>query len=195
MKSKFLIGLSLLIGGSAVASEVKMWVSVDQTDRMTCPSENCGKVGRLFFRESAVVHEIVGTWARVTKYYDDACSSGVSVYVDSGPNKCNSANGISNGKVAEWVKLEHLNLIRPDDPGAGATGAAKLVAGSDDFRLYAEQFTIAAVELIEKQICSETDFIDNGGWIKSTNRGEGIYFTYCRNKKIYLDVASGNISK
>lgn len=170
-----------------------MWVTVDRANRRTCPSIECGVVGRLYFRESATVIETKNGWGRITKYYDASCSGGRSEYVDSGKAECTSDNGIVDGQFAEWVKMDLLSDARPLDPGAGASGIAKLVASSDDFRIYEDDFVKAAQSLMASGDCTEKDFAEVGGFVKSANRGSGIYFTYCQSgaDRIYLDVKTG----
>lgn len=189
-----LIVAFVMIATPAVA-ETQMWVTVDRANRRTCPSTECGVVGKLFFRESAKVAETAKGWARVSKYYDASCSGGRSAYVDAGRADCTSENGINNGQFAEWVRLDMLSKTRPADPGAGAIGTAKLVAQSDDFNRYQTEFVTAAETLMSSGRCSAKDFASVGGFIKSTSKGAGIYFTYCSggSDRIYLDVATGNI--
>ena len=176
----------------------RVWVTSERLQRHSCPSERCGIVGQLFFRESATVLERRGGWARISERYDAACSSGRSEYVDKGNAECVAANGIVDGKFAEWVKAEHLSAARPPDPAATAAADEKLVAGSDDFARYRRAFVIAARTLIEDGRCTAGDFEENGGWMKSSNhRDEPIYFMYCGGftvaNRIYLDASSGRI--
>ena len=89
--------------------------------------------------------------------------------------------------------MDLLSGARPADPGAGATGTAKLVAQSDDFHRYEAEFVKAAEALMASGRCTAGDFTDMGGFVKSTDKGAGIYFTYCGggSDRIYLDVATG----
>ena len=89
--------------------------------------------------------------------------------------------------------MDLLSEARPADPGAGATGTAKLVAQSDDFHRYEAEFLRAAEALIDSGRCTAGDFADMGGFTKSTSKGANVYFTYCRGGsiKISLDVATG----
>lgn len=174
-------------------AETQMWVKGDRATRRTCPSTQCGEVGKLFFRESATVAETKNGWGRVSKYYDASCKSGRSQYVDTGNAECSDANGITNGQFAEWIRLDFLTTNRPADPAEGAVGDSKMVAQSDDFQTYESQFVTAAQALISSGDCTAKDIEDNGGWVKSTNKGQGIYFTYCSggSDRVYLDVNSG----
>lgn len=193
MKASITSVIFVLISTSTCFAETQMWVKADAVNRRTCPSTECGVVGKLLFRESAKVMETRNGWARITKYYDAACSGGRSAYVDTGRADCTAENGIENGQLAEWISLDFLADERPTDPGAGAVGMSKLVAQSDDFRRYEKEFVKAAETLISSGQCSAKDFVDQGGWLRSTNRGAGVYFTYCRggSNRIYLDVSTG----
>jgi hypothetical protein len=171
----------------------QMWVTTDRADRRTCPSAECGTVGDLFYREAAEVLETRAGWARITRYHPAQCEGGRSIYVKSGRADCNPANGIRDGMMAQWVRLDRLSKTRPADPAAGATGVAALVGGSDDFHRHRDAFVKAAEKLMASGECTAKDFKDNGGWMKSTNKGAGIYFTYCGggSARIYLDVSNG----
>jgi hypothetical protein len=176
------------------------WVTTDRLNRRTCPSEKCGIVGMLMFREKVTILEENAGWARVTKYYNASCSNGNSDFVDTGNKTCSQANGIVNGQLAEWVSMTHLSKTRPDDPGAGATGDYELVSGSDDYRIYKDVFAKAALSLIKSGQCSREDFKDIGGWMKSGSQSsQPLYFTYCggmaSNNRIYLDASTGETFK
>jgi len=181
--------------GAPVQADEQMWAASDRVNRRTCPSTECGIVGQLFFRESAVVLERRGTWARISKYYDGSCTGGRSDYVDSGNAACTAANGFDGVQFAEWVSLDLLVADRPADPAAGATGSAALVAGSDDFRLHEAAFVAAADKLIADGTCTAANFREMGGWMKSmNNKAEPVYFTYCGSggaDRIYLNAATG----
>jgi hypothetical protein len=179
---------------SAVA---KMWITTDRADRRTCPSAECGTVGDLFYREAADILETRAGWARITRYYPADCIGGRLVTVKSGRTDCSPANGIKDGMMALWVRLDRLSKTRPADPAAGAQGVAALVGGSDDFHRHRDAFVKAAEKLMASGECTERDFKEIGGWMKSTNKGAGIYFTYCGggSNRIYLDVSNGQTFK
>ncbi len=179
-------------------SSKKLWVTSERLNRRTCPSTDCGVVGQYFFRGAADDFERRNGWVRVSKYYDAACLDGRSQYVDSGNNQCVPKNGISEGKFAEWVSASYLSEKRPPDPAANAKDAEALIAGSDDFARYRTAFAKAAQSLIEKRQCSEKDFREMGGWVKSSNhRNKPIYFTYCGGatiaNRLYLNAATGEV--
>lgn len=160
--------------------DARFWVTSERLDRRTCPSTDCGVVGQFFFREGTTVFERREGWARVTELYDAACTGGRSAYVDSGNANCDPTNGIEGGRFAEWVSADFLAEVRPSDPAADASGAEELIAGSDDFARFRSAFAEAAQSLIADRRCTEQDFRDMGGWVKSTtHRDDPIYFTYC----------------
>lgn len=135
------------------------------------------------FRESAHVYEIADGWARVTEPYDASCAGGRSEYVDSGEAACTEANGITNGRFAEWVEVSALSTPRPADSAATAIATAdeSLVAQSDDLQRHRRAFASAAAQLIADSRCTRQDFLEMGGWMKSVNqyRDQPVYFTYC----------------
>jgi len=156
----------------------RLWATSERLNRRTCPSDSCGVVGQLFFREGVTVHEQRDRWARITQPYDASWVGGRSEYVDTGNAACDPANGITEGQFAEWVSTAYLSETRPPDPAAGAAGIEALLAGSDDFARYRTAFAEAAQSLIAQRRCTERDFRDMGGWVKSTNhRNQPIYLT------------------
>ncbi len=174
------------------------WVTANELNRRTCPSEECGIVGKLLFREKVQVHEEKDGWVRISKFYDGACNNGRSSFVEEGNDTCSPDNGITEGKLAEWVAKDHLSSTRPSDPGLGASGAEKLVAKSDDFQAHRKIFAGAALKLISAGTCTEKDFLDMGGWVKSTKKtSPPTYFTYCRDgrDRIYLNAETGRTYK
>lgn len=178
-------------------SGTRYWVQSERADRRTCPSNECGLVGQLFFREAAEVYERQGDWARVTEPYSASCSGGRSDYVDEGNANCDPDNGIVDGQFAEWTLFENLSETRPADPAETASNAERLVANSDDFSTHRAAFVAAANELIADGTCRPNDFLEMGGWVKSMNEGrnEPVYFTYCGGmtvaNRIYLNAATG----
>lgn len=181
------------------SSEGKLWTIVQYADRRSCPSQTCGVVGRLGFREAATPLEVKNGWTRTTKYYDGACENGRSRYVDKGQADCSAANGFEGGKFAEWVRSDQLSATRPPDPADTATDSEKLVAQSDDFNLHRATFAKVARQLIDEGRCTAGDFEEQGGWVKSVNqyRDQPVYFTYCGGmtaaNKIYMNAATGTV--
>ncbi|MHB2240379.1 hypothetical protein [Pseudomonas monsensis] len=202
-KGRFILSLSIYAAVQTLSihalAENKLWVTTDRTDRHTCPSTKCGVAGRLIFREGVEVLETKGEWVRITKAYSASCVGGKSEYVKEGNKSCTTANGIKEGNFAEWVQVKDLSRDRPEDPAEGATGDDSLIKGSDDYRIYKIQFSRAARQLINDGTCTEGDFQEMGGWMASSNRGQGMYFTYCGgmtlSNKVYLDVKTGKTSR
>lgn len=204
------------------AAEVWMWVTSDNLDLRTCPSESCGVVGHLPLQGAVNVVEEKDGWARVTPYHDAWCFDGRSELVVSGNDECLDTNGIRGGRVAEWVRKDSLSDHRPADPAADEQGGEllvessrsqatqtrqrgrahadlKLVEGSDDYRIYKDAFVTTARKLIANRTCTRADFEEMGGWVKSTTtfRSEPVYFTYCGgmtiSNRIYLNAKTGEI--
>lgn len=74
----------------------------------------------------------------------------------------------------------------------------QVLKDSDRYEEHRARFIAAAQELIASGQCTLQDFIDKGGWMRSTqkSRGMGVYFTYCEagSKRVYLDVNTGKTS-
>lgn len=101
------LGLLLAMPGTLLAQD-RMTVLADETLRRTCPSINCGVIGRFYGGESVLVYEGVPGWSRVSEYYTAGCYDGVSIYVERGSEACTEANGIEDGEFAEWVSNDRL---------------------------------------------------------------------------------------
>lgn len=194
-----LTAIAIFVTTKIAVAEPSLWVSADQVTRHTCPSDKCGVVGLLMFREGVESFETKGGWVRVTKSYAASCSGGTSAYVANGNSACIESNGIKNGMFAEWVSKKSLTKNRPADPAEGATGDDVLIKNSDDYRLHRSQFAKAAGQLIEKGTCTAADFEEMGGWMASPDKGQGMYFMYCggmtKANRLYLDVRSGDVSR
>lgn len=172
----------------------KAWVSSNRLPRHSCPSKKCGEVGDIYFRQMVDISEIKDGWARISKYYSASCANNISEYVDSGDNSCTAKNGIVDGRFSEWVLLSKLTDIRPPDPAKRAKGLSILVSASDDFHLYEPQFTNAAVKLLNSGNCTKSEIKNHGGWIRSMKyKPRPIYFMYCGDQRIYLNISSGSI--
>ena len=91
-----------------VKAQERMVVHVDDVYRMTCPSTECGVIGRFYFGESVPVHESLNGWSRVSGYYSAGCHDGRSAFVERGPSACTEANGIVGGEFAEWIRSDSL---------------------------------------------------------------------------------------
>src|SRR5206468_3741444 len=109
----------------------------------------------LFYRESAEVLETKNGWGRVSKYYPAYCTAGRLMDVKSGKADCSPLNGVKDGEVAQWVRLDRLSRNRPPDPAAGAEGIAALVGRFDDFHRHQAAFVKAAEKLLASGDCTE----------------------------------------
>tara|TARA_R110000787_G_scaffold38249_2_gene96537 strand:- start:310 stop:957 length:648 start_codon:yes stop_codon:yes gene_type:complete len=183
---------------AAATDYEQFWTTTQRAARHTCPSNRCGVVGQLMFRESAHVYERHDGWARISEPYAASCTNGRSDYVDSGDARCVLDNGIVDGRFTEWVQLSALSGTRPADPAEIATADERLVAQSDDFTEHRAAFVLAAGTLIREGRCTAADFEEQGGWVKSSNhRDQLVYFTYCGRmtvaNRIYLDARTGRI--
>jgi hypothetical protein len=70
----------------------------------------------------------------------------------------------------------------------------KALKGSDDFSKHNKKMIEASEGLIKSGKCSLKEFEEMGGWMRSTNRGSGVYFAYCADTKVYLNVITGKVS-
>ena len=106
---RFLAFVAIALGLLAPAgAQERMVIHSDDAKRRTCPSEQCGIIGRFFAGESVLVYESASGWSRVSRYYTAGCHDGRSAFVEVGQNECTKANGIEQGEFAEWVKSDFL---------------------------------------------------------------------------------------
>lgn len=98
------------------SAQTRMWVGADDLRRHSCPSIDCGIVGRLFFRESVIVYQTRDGWSRISGYSAAGCHDGKAAFVQSGRSDCSKENGIANGEFAEWVDSKGLATEKPDRP-------------------------------------------------------------------------------
>jgi hypothetical protein len=105
-----LLALAAVAGALPVpaATQERMAIQVEDVKRRTCPSMECGVIGRFFSGESVPVYESRNGWSRVSGYYSAGCHDGRSAFVELGPSACTEANGIVRGEFAEWVRSEFL---------------------------------------------------------------------------------------
>jgi len=97
----------------------------------------------------------------------------------------------------------HDAINRACSPGGPQTGQMfevllEALTGSDDHFIFADIFLSASIKLIAERNCTVDDFVEIGGWLKSTNHPlQPIYFTYCGGmrleNKIYLNAATGEL--
>ncbi len=186
------------VAATSQGGNVAHWVSSERLNRRTCPSTTCGIVGRFFRGQILEILEEQSGWVRVSRYYDASCRNGFSEYVDDGNKNCDESNGISEGKMAEWVSAQFLSDVEPQRAADTAKDNELLVAQSDDFGRHRKIFVKSADNLIKSGECSESDFLENGGWVKSSShRTSPIYFIYCGgstiSNRLYLNAESGDI--
>lgn len=101
---------------STALAQMRMRV-IGEGLRRTCPSAECGVVGRFFPGESVFIYESVDGWSRVSAYYTAGCHEGRAAMVVSGPDDCTEANGIREGEFAEWISEK--GLTAEDERQAG----------------------------------------------------------------------------
>lgn len=99
-------------------------------------------------------------------------------------------------EAARWAEAAAAERREADARTAAA--AQRLIAGSDDLDEHRAAFGRVAVELVENGTCSEAEFIENGGWVRSTTfEKRQVYFMYCGGSttanRLYLDAATGDV--
>lgn len=173
------------------------WVFVRELWEQTCPSAECGGVNRIYYGQKVDVYQVHEGWARITERYHALCEGGVSPSVRFGNNRCNNLNGFSaDSRVANWVPADSLTGQRPPDLGAHVSEDAKFLAGSDDIDLYERQFLAGAKEMVRQGLCTEAEIASSGGYLRSVNSDrKSVYFTICGDKRPYLDVSTGRVSR
>lgn len=105
------MAMAILVAAMGIvpaAAQSRMSVTDENNLRRTCPSLECGAIGRFYAGESIVVYESVDGWSRVSEYYTAGCFDGRSIYVESGPDACTAENGIREGELAEWIRTDFL---------------------------------------------------------------------------------------
>ncbi|MBL0933874.1 MAG: hypothetical protein IBJ07_03895 [Rhizobiaceae bacterium] len=105
------IAMAMLVAAAGIApaaAQSRMSVSNEDNLRRTCPSLECGAIGRFYAGESIVVYETVEGWSRVSEYYTAGCFDGRSLFVESGLDACTAENGINDGELAEWIRTDFL---------------------------------------------------------------------------------------
>lgn len=198
MKTVGVLLLFFIFFPAIAQAETIMWGNEHLVKLRSCPSSECGRLGSLMFREKTVILQKKDGWARITKYYNGMCENGLSAFVSEGNAACTAQNGFNAGMVAKWVPLTALALNKPNDPAVNATGDYALVGGSDGYNLYKDIFAQTARKLINDKRCTEADFREMGGWIKSSQYlNSPIYFTNCglalSPVKIYLNTETGDV--
>ena len=180
MKSLLLLLVSGFLIFASALSVGKNYVVSDSTDERLEPAPKSNKTNTIYKGQAVEVYEIKNGWARVSEYY----------------------NGKYEGKsksVARWVLAKDLSAKKATEKVVVINSAvAKSIKGSDDFSKYSKKMIEVSENLVKSGQCSIKDFEDMGGWMRSTNRGKGVYFTYCggmnSNNKVYLNINTGEIS-
>ncbi|GAL17908.1 SH3 domain protein [Vibrio maritimus] len=101
-------------------------------------------------------------------------------------------------EVSQWVDSKTLSTKQVKLEGKVWLDVLKdYIEDSDNYMSYQEAFLDATTKLIRQRRCRLADFEEVGGWIKSINHQDNVYFTYCggieTEHKIYLNVASGEV--
>lgn len=88
--------------------------------------------------------------------------------------------------------------LRAEADARAEVAAQQLIAGSDDLDENRALFARVATDLVTNGTCTETEFVTNGGWVRSTTFGSRpVYFMYCGGStvanRLYLDAATGEV--
>lgn len=99
-------------------------------------------------------------------------------------------------EAARRADAEAAERIEAD--ASAAEVAQRLIAGSDDLDEHHAVFSDAAMALVAGGTCTEAEFIENGGWVRSTTfESRQVYFVYCGGStvanRLYLDAATGDV--
>jgi hypothetical protein len=165
---------------AAAVSPGPHYVVVESTHERLSPDPKGKSTNVIRTPQKVDVYEIKNGFARVSPLYDGA------------------VEGVS-GQVARWVVAKDLSGTRPaaEKVAAGEPSVTKVLLNSDDFARHRAAFIKASQTLLDDRSCTLKDFSENGGWLKSTNQGKGVYFTYCggdmKSNRLYLNVATGRV--
>lgn len=175
-----------------------MYVTVENLNKRTCPSSECGITGQALLNNRLKIFEKQDGFARVTDYYN-ACDNGVHDFVDQGNSNCTVENGMKDGLFAEWVSLDYLSL-EEKTPSNSLDLDYALVAGSDDYSKYKDSFLNASQKLISNGTCTEKEIREDIWWKSTTTYASSpVYFIYCgsshTSNRIYLNAETGRIFK
>ncbi|WP_162674554.1 hypothetical protein [Vibrio variabilis] len=133
--------------------------------------------GVAYYGEQLNVMERRGDWIRIAPIYQ----------LEEGADE-----------VSQWVNSAHLSVEPVKLSGSDWLDILQeYIENSDNYMSFQEAFLDASTQLINSKQCRLADFEEVGGWIKSINHKDSVYFTYCggieAEHKIYLNVASGEI--
>lgn len=194
----FCLSAAMALLSTAPVYAESLYVVPDTLNKRTCPSTSCGIVGQVMKGNKLSVLAKENGFARVTDY-NDSCTNGIHDWVKAGDNRCTQANGMRNGKFAEWVSLNHLSAEPPKAPPANGIDYS-LVKDSDDFDRHRDIFLKTSLKLISDGRCSRADFKKYQWWKSTTTyKNKPVYFTYCGaahvDNRIYLNVSNGKVFK
>jgi hypothetical protein len=153
------------------------YVSVDSAEIRVQPSPTAPSEGTAYLGEhiEALGHQ--DDWIRIAPIYQ---------LEDDGE------------QTSQWLPLDVVD----DEPISmkseqWAQAIISYIEKSDDFSQHDEAFIKATQLLLAEKQCRAHDFVEIGGWVKSINYEDDVYFTYCggleTSDKIYLDVKTGKI--
>ena len=176
----------------------EFWVAIDEVDKHSCPSLDCGVVGRLSFRDPVTLLERKGGWARISEPRKALCVNGHTRYVVSGDDRCVASNGINGGTYYDWIKEEGLSEQLPSSGSPGIDHFEAIVAGSDDFRRNRDVFAAAAQRLIEASTCTKDELKNQGGFSRVDGAGgQNVYFVYCggdtMSDRVFIDTKTQQV--
>jgi hypothetical protein len=141
------------------------------------PEHSATPDGVAYYGEQLNVMERRGDWIRIAPIYQ----------LEEGADE-----------VSQWVNSANLSVEPVKLSGSDWFDVLqKYIENSDHYMSFQEAFLEASTQLIKGKQCRLADFEEVGGWIKSINHQDSVYFTYCggieAEHKIYLNVASGEI--
>jgi hypothetical protein len=141
------------------------------------PEHSATPDGVAYYGEQLNVMERRGDWIRIAPIYQ----------LEEGADE-----------VSQWVNSANLSVEPVKLSGSDWFDVLqKYIENSDHYMSFQEAFLEASTQLIKGKQCRLADFEEVGGWIKSINHQDRVYFTYCggieAEHKIYLNVASGEI--
>ncbi|MGF1777878.1 hypothetical protein [Vibrio nomapromontoriensis] len=151
------------------------FVSEASTPIRVQPSKDALVDGTAYYGEKLQVMDHTEKWIRIAPIYQlDEGEEEVSQWV--------SIAGLSTQPVALMGERWHEVL-------------SGYLSNSDDYNQYKDRFIEASTALVESKQCRLFDFEQVGGWIKSVNHPDNVYFTYCGGievmNKVYLNTTTG----
>ncbi|CAH0530187.1 hypothetical protein [Vibrio hippocampi] len=141
------------------------------------PDDQAPEEGIAYYGEKLTPQEIQGDWIRIAPIYQ----------LEPGSEE-----------ISQWVKVSDLSVAQvPLEGDKWAEVLEQYLNQSDDYLLYSDEFLKVSTQLLKQGECRLADFEQVGGWIKSINHPQDVYFTYCggidaRHKK-YFNVATQKI--